>query len=41
VNQLGEIDTGTISCDLERYWAKIRGKEDPFLRTGETNDYII
>ena len=32
------IDTGTISRDLERYWAKIRGKEDPFLRIGETND---
>ena len=36
--QLGEIGTGTISRDLERYWAKIRGKEDPFLRIGETND---
>ena len=36
--QLGEIGTGTISRDLERYWAKIRGMEDPFLRIGETND---
>lgn len=36
--QLGEIGTGTISRDLERYWAKLRGKEDPFLRIGETND---
>jgi len=34
--QLGEIGTGTISRDLERYWAKLRGKEDPFLRIGET-----
>jgi lipopolysaccharide transport system ATP-binding protein len=33
--QLGEIGTGTISRDLERYWAKLRGKEDPFLRIGE------
>ena len=31
------IDIGTISRDLERYWAKIRGKEDPFLRIGENN----
>lgn len=36
--QLGEIGTGTISRDLERWWAGIRGKEDPFLRVGETND---
>ncbi|MDN3584401.1 ABC transporter ATP-binding protein [Mucilaginibacter flavus] len=36
--QLGEIGTGTISRDLERFWAKIRGKEDPFLKIGETNE---
>lgn len=36
--QLGEIGTGTLSRDLERYWAKLRGKEDPFLKIGETND---
>lgn len=36
--QLGDFGTGTISRDLERYWARIRGKEDPFLKIGETND---
>lgn len=36
--QLGEIGTGTISRDIERWWAKFRGKEDPFLRIGEIND---
>jgi lipopolysaccharide transport system ATP-binding protein len=36
--QLGEIGTGTISRDLERFWARIRGKEDPFLKIGEVND---
>lgn len=36
--QLGEIGTGTISRDLERWVARLRGKEDPFLRIGETND---
>lgn len=36
--QLGQIGTGTISRDMERWVAKIRGKEDPFLRIGETND---
>ncbi|WP_231461843.1 ABC transporter ATP-binding protein [Pedobacter sp. Leaf132] len=36
--QLGQIGTGTISRDLERWYAKVRGKEDPFLRIGEAND---
>jgi lipopolysaccharide transport system ATP-binding protein len=36
--QLGEIGTGTISRDIERWVAKVRGKEDPFLKVGETND---
>jgi lipopolysaccharide transport system ATP-binding protein len=36
--QLGNYGTGTISRDLERFWAKIRGKEDPFLKIGEIND---
>jgi lipopolysaccharide transport system ATP-binding protein len=36
--QLGEIGTGTISRDLERWFARKRGKEDPFLKIGEEND---
>ena len=36
--RLGEIGTGTISHDLNRWWHKIRGKEDPFLKIGESND---
>jgi len=36
--RLGEVGTGTISHDLNRWWAKMRGKEDPFLKIGETND---
>jgi lipopolysaccharide transport system ATP-binding protein len=36
--QLGEIGTGTLSRDLERWVAKVRGKEDPFLKIGEVND---
>ena len=38
---LGEISTGTVSRDLERWWAKKRGKEDPFLKIGEANDIAI
>ena len=35
--QLGQIGTGTISRDLERWYARFRGKEDPFLKIGESN----
>lgn len=36
--QLGNFGTGTISRDLERFVARVRGKEDPFLKIGEVND---
>ena len=37
--QLGLVGTGTISNDLKRWWAmSVRGKEDPFLKVGQTND---
>src|SRR6478609_4472974 len=37
--QIGQIGTGTISRDMERFWiTKILGKEDTFLKIGETND---
>jgi lipopolysaccharide transport system ATP-binding protein len=36
--RLGEIGTGTISHDLNRWWHKVRGKEDPFLKIGDSND---
>jgi len=39
IYRLGEIGTGTISRDIER-WFKTRmlKQEDPFLKIGETND---
>jgi len=36
--RLGLVGTGTISHDLNRWWSKIRGKEDPYLKVGESND---
>jgi lipopolysaccharide transport system ATP-binding protein len=36
--RLGVVGTGTISHDLNKFFAKIRGKEDPFLKIGELND---
>lgn len=35
---LGEVGTGTISHDLNRWWHRICGKEDPYLLVGESND---
>lgn len=36
--RLGEVGTGTLSHDLNRFWAKVRGKEDPFAKVGHIND---
>ncbi len=36
--RLGQVGTGTISHDLNRFWHQIRGKEDPYLKIGESND---
>lgn len=36
--RLGTVGTGTISHDLNRWWHKVRGKEDPYLKIGEVND---
>lgn len=39
--QLGEVGTGTLSRDLERWWAGMRGKEDPFAKIGQVNNRTI
>lgn len=36
--RLGTVGTGTLSHDLNRWWHAIRGKEDPYLKIGDTND---
>ena len=36
--QLGEISTGTLSRDLTRWWAGVRGREDPYQKIGQAND---
>jgi lipopolysaccharide transport system ATP-binding protein len=36
--RLGVVGTGTLSHDVNRWWHKVRGKEDPYLKVGETND---
>jgi lipopolysaccharide transport system ATP-binding protein len=36
--RLGAVGTGTLSHDLKRWSYRIRGKEDPYLKIGETNN---
>lgn len=36
--RLGEVGTGTLTHDLNRWWHRVRGKEDPYLKIGEENN---
>lgn len=36
--RLGTVGTRTITHDFNRFLAKLRGKEDPYLKIGESND---
>jgi ABC-type glutathione transport system ATPase component len=36
--RLGEVGTGSLAHDVNRWWHKVRGKEDPYLKVGEVND---
>lgn len=36
--RLGQVGTGTLTHDLNRFYHKLRGKEDPYLKIGEAND---
>lgn len=36
--RLGTVGTGSLVHDLNRWWHQIRGKEDPYLKIGDTND---
>ncbi|CAN5384036.1 hypothetical protein BH11BAC3_BH11BAC3_19460 [soil metagenome] len=39
--RLGSVGTGSLAHDLNRSWQRLRGKEDPYLMIGETNDRTI
>lgn len=36
--RLGNYGTNTLGDDITRFWAKTRGKEDPFAKIAEAND---
>jgi lipopolysaccharide transport system ATP-binding protein len=39
--RLGEIGTGSLAHDVNRWWHKARGKEDPYLKVGQSNNRTI
>ena len=36
---LGVIGTGTLSRDLNRWWARLRGQPDPYTRIGQRDHF--
>lgn len=36
--RLGQVGTGSLTHDINRFYHRIRGKEDPYLKVGEEND---
>ncbi|MHA7943002.1 ABC transporter ATP-binding protein [Formosa sp. 3Alg 14/1] len=36
--RLGNVGTGSFGHDINRWWHSVRGKEDPYLKIGESND---
>jgi lipopolysaccharide transport system ATP-binding protein len=36
--RLGQTGTGSFKHDINKLWHTMRGKEDPYLKIGETND---
>lgn len=39
--RLGTVDAYTFKEDVQRWWAQMRGKEDPFLKLGIENDRTL
>lgn len=39
--RLGQVGTGSIFHDVNRWWHTVRGKGDPYMRVGELNDRTL
>ena len=39
--RLGQVGTGTVAHDLNRWWARFRGRDDPYSRVGQVNDRSV
>ena len=38
IYRLGQVGTGTISHDLNKWWNKVAGKDDPYTKVSQIND---
>ncbi len=38
IYRLGEVGTGSLAHDVNRWWHRLRGKDDPYLKVGQVND---
>ena len=38
--KLGQIGGGTLTADLQSWWARVRGKEDPNVRSAPTSAWL-
>lgn len=41
IYRLGEVGTGSLSQDLNRWWHTFRGKEDPYKKLADNNDRTL
>jgi lipopolysaccharide transport system ATP-binding protein len=39
--RLGDIGTGSIAHDINRWWHRLWGNEDPYLKLGDVNDRTV
>ncbi len=39
--RLGDVGTGALAHDVNKWWHKVRGKENPYLKIGEANDRAV
>ena len=39
--RLGDVGTGALAHDVNKWWHKLRGKENPYLKIGETNNRAV
>lgn len=39
--RLGQVGTGALVHDVNRWWHRVRGKEDPYLKIGDSNDRTV
>jgi lipopolysaccharide transport system ATP-binding protein len=39
--RLGDVGTGALAHDVNKWWHKLRGKENPYLKIGDINDRTL